>query len=157
MAVFPMRLRIDSGGYIFLAVLLLTVPLRWILAAFGAALFHELGHYLAVRLLGGRVLEAAVSFRGARMEALPMSAGRELIAVLAGPAASLLLLGLCRVFPRVAICGLIQGIYNLIPILPLDGGKAVRCIMALLEGSEVRFFSRRQGKIPCKQGQQRVQ
>ena len=39
MAVFPMRLRIDSGGYIFLAVLLLTVPLRWILAAFGAAIF----------------------------------------------------------------------------------------------------------------------
>lgn len=89
------------------------------------------------------------------METLPMSTGRELIAVLAGPAASLLLLSLVRVFPRVAICGLIQGIYNLLPIYPLDGGKALRCLMALVE--EKGFFSRHPGKIPCKAGKQRVQ
>lgn len=150
-----LRIQIESGFYIFLAVLLLAVPLRWICAAFAAAFVHELGHYLAVRLLGGQVLGGSICFRGARMETLPMSAGRELIAVLAGPAASLLLLFLIRIFPRVAICGLIQGIYNLLPIYPLDGGKALRCLMALVE--EKGLFSRHPGKIPCKAGKQRVQ
>ena len=153
----PVRIRIESGFYIFLAVLLLAVPLRWIAAAFAAAFVHELGHYLAVRLLGGQVLSGSICFRGARMETLPMSPGRELIAVLAGPASSLMLLCLARLFPRVAICGLIQGIYNLLPIYPLDGGKALRCVMALAEGRGDRLFSRRCGKSSCKEGKQRVQ
>lgn len=152
-----MRIRIESGFYIFLAVLLLAVPLRWILAAFIAAFVHELGHYLSVRLLGGQVLGGSICFRGAKMETLPMSAGRELIAVLAGPVFSLMLLSLIHILPRVAICGLIQGVYNLLPFYPLDGGRALRCVMALLERRGEWLFFRRHGKFSCKEEKQRVQ
>lgn len=151
------RIRIDDGFLIFAAVLLLTIPLRWILAVFLAALVHELGHGLAVRLLGGNVSGAAVSLRGSRLEVSPMTPGRELVCVLAGPAASFLLLCFARLLPRIAICGLIQGVYNLLPIYPLDGGRAVRCLSALLQTGGKPIFSRRSGKISCKEGEQRVQ
>ena len=151
------RVRIDYGFYIFVAALLLIIPIRWIFAALLAALAHELGHYLAVRLLGGGISRGEMTWRGARMEIFPMSPERELICILAGPAASLLVLCLGRIFPRVAICGLIQGCYNLLPIVPLDGGKALHCLLSLLKNRQFWLFSRPGGKIPCKEGKHRVQ
>ena len=141
MAVFPMRLRIDSGGYIFLAVLLLTVPLRWILAAFGAALFHELGHYLALRLLGASCGRLRLGVLGAVLESDGgrLSYGRELVCVLAGPGANLLCALLLTAAGRGAwevmtganlvLCG-----FNLLPLRPLDGGRALYLAVSWLAG-----------------------
>ena len=151
------QIRIDNWFCFFAALLLLTVPIRWIAAGVFAAVIHELGHYLVVRLLGGEVISTTVSFRGARMEELPMSQGREILCILAGPAASFSLLLLARFFPRVAICGLIQGVYNLLPIYPLDGGRVLRCINSLVRKGEWGHFSRLKRKTPCKDGKQRVQ
>ena len=121
----------DYGFFFLTAMLLLTLPLRWVLACFLAAAIHELGHILAVVLCGGRITGLVLSFRGARMDATPLSAGVELCCVLAGPAASLLLVLLARQFPRLAFCGLAQGIYNLLPLDPLDGARAVQCLHSL--------------------------
>lgn len=151
------RIRIDNWFCFFAALLLLTVPIRWIAAGVFAAVIHELGHFLAVRLLGGEVISTTVSFRGARMEALPMSQGREILCILAGPAASFSLLLLARIAPRIAICGLIQGVYNLLPIYPLDGGRVLRCINSLVRKGKWGYFSRLKRKTPCKDGKQRVQ
>lgn len=151
------RIRIHEDFYFFTAVLLLLLPLRWIVAAFLAALFHELGHYGAVRLLGGSVVSGEISCHGAKMTAAPMSPKAELLSVLAGPAASLLLLLLRHLFPRIAICGLIQGVFNLLPIYPLDGGKALRCIKYMWSSKDGGYFSKSDGKIPCKERKQGVQ
>ena len=151
------RIRIDNWFCFFAALLLLTVPIRWIAAGVFAAVIHELGHFLAVRLLGGEVISTTVSFRGARMEALPMSQGREILCILAGPAVSFSLLLLARIAPRIALCGLIQGVYNLLPIYPLDGGRVLRCINSLVRKGEWGYFSRLIRKTPCKDGKQRVQ
>lgn len=151
------RIRIDNWFCFFAALLLLTVPIRWIAAGVFAAVIHELGHYLVVRLLGGEVISTTVSFRGARMEALPMSQGREILCILAGPAASFSLLLLARIAPRIALCGLIQGVYNLLPIYPLDGGRVLRCINSLVRKGEWGYFSRLKRKTPCKDEKQRVQ
>ena len=125
------RIRADDGFFFLMALLLLTLPLRWVLACFGAAAVHELGHYLAVRLLGGSVAELRLCFRGAKMEASPLTAGAELVCVLAGPAASLTLGLLLPWFPRLALCGLVQGVYNLLPLGSLDGARAVACLHSL--------------------------
>ena len=124
-------IRADDGFFFLTALLLLTLPLRWVLACFLAAAVHELGHVLAVLLCGGRITGILLSFRGARMDAAPLPVGAELCCVLAGPLASLLLgLGLPW-FPRLALCGLVQGVYNLLPFGALDGARAVRDIHSL--------------------------
>ena len=117
---------IEPRAYILLALLLLVLPIRWLVAAVLAAAFHEGCHMAAVYLLGGRCEGIRLSAWGARMEASLSGFRRELLAVLAGPAGSLLLLSLYRVLPRVAVCAAVQGFYNLLPIEPLDGGRALR-------------------------------
>lgn len=125
------RICFDYGFCFLTALLLLTLPLHWVAACFLAALFHELGHYLAVLLLGGKISCLEFSFCGARMYASALPPERELLCLLAGPAASLSMLLFVRIFPQLSLCGLIQGVYNLLPIGNLDGGKAARMIRLL--------------------------
>lgn len=125
-------LKIDPSVSLFGALLLLTLPVNWILAALMAAAFHEACHFLTIYLLGGHVWEMRIGIGGAVIEMEPMGKGRELLCALAGPAGSLLLVALCRLFPRLAICAGAQAIFNLLPIFPLDGGRALHCVAEVL-------------------------
>ena len=105
----------------------------------GAAAVHELGHWAALRLLGARVLTLRVSALGAVMTTDGrLSYGGELLAVLAGPAANLLsAAGLTALGPEweTAVgAPLILGIFNLLPVRPLDGGRALYLAAAWLAG-----------------------
>ena len=120
---------IDGSAFLLLALLLLTAPLPWVGAALAAAAFHEACHWAALRLTGGRLRGMTVSAAGAVLKTGPMEPRQELWSALAGPAGSLLLLTLLRRFPRIALCGGIQGLFNLLPVYPLDGGRALRCLL----------------------------
>ena len=127
-----LRLDYSPGACIALAMLCLTVPPEWIASAFSAALVHEVCHILAVLLMGGKMESLMICERGAVMDVSPMSSVRELICILAGSAGSLGLMAFCRCFPKTALCGLIHGFYNLLPIYPLDGGRALKCILNMV-------------------------
>lgn len=123
---------ISPAFFIFAAFWLLVLPLRLILAAMGAAMIHELCHLLAIRMTGGEILGLRIGAGGVALETGPMTAVQEWLCAMAGPVGSLLLAVLYPWMPWVALCGLIQGVYNMLPLYPLDGGRCLRCVLELL-------------------------
>lgn len=62
------------------------------------------------------------------MDLSPMTAPREAVCALAGPLGSFVLVSLGKYWPELALMALGQGIFNLIPVYPLDGGRFARCL-----------------------------
>ena len=123
------RVRVEGGAWIVLGLAVLLLPLRVLLGIFLAAAVHELGHLAAMYFLGVLVLGFVLHPGGARIEAGPMEPGEEVICALAGPVAGAVTIFVWRWFPELAVAGLVQTVFNLIPIYPLDGGRVVRLVL----------------------------
>ena len=126
-------------GRIWLGFLILMLPLNWVGAALLAAVVHELCHFLALVVFRVPVYRLEIGAGGAILETGEMGIREELFCALAGPIGSFALLILARRFPRLALCGLVQGCFNAIPLGKLDGGRTMRCLIAWVRG-----------KKPCK-------
>lgn len=124
--------RISGGFLLGLALMMLVLPLPWLLSAVAAAAFHELCHYLAIRVCCGKHSELSLYAAGARMTMPPMSRSREAICALAGPLGGLCLLLFARWIPRVALCAAFQSFFNLMPVYPLDGGRALQSLLSIV-------------------------
>lgn len=129
-----MRVSISVNPWICLlsALMLLIVPLPWLFAAALAALIHEGFHILAIFLCGNRVLGVRISLGGTAIETDVTDNLRELLCAMAGPIGSILLLTFCHSFPELALCAGVQGIFNLLPIYPLDGGRSLLCLLKIM-------------------------
>jgi Zn-dependent protease len=108
---------------------------------FGSVILHELGHALVARRLGVRVSGIELSFLGgaAKLVQMPRSANDEIAIAAAGPVVSLVLgglglgLGVALHAPLIAMIGWINFIlaaFNLIPALPMDGGRILRALLS---------------------------
>ncbi len=121
---------------------------------FTSLLLHELGHALQARRDGLEIEDITLWLFGgvARFKGMFPSAGAELRIAVAGPLVSLLLGGL---FVGVAVAGglgsavdgvaawlgyinLILLVFNLLPALPLDGGRVFRSLLWLRSGNFAR-------------------
>ena len=131
---------------ILLAVVLLfgggVAGVALVALTFASVLAHELGHSVVARRL--KVPIAGITlypFGGvARMSAMPRGPGDEILIAAAGPAVSLALAGIFALpwlltglplFGQLAMVNGILGLFNLLPALPMDGGRIFR---AALEG-----------------------
>lgn len=123
------RFCIQPGFFLMLAVGMLFVPFRWLAAFLTAAALHELFHLLFLKLFGFSVLRIELGPLGAIIETEQSDSIAMAICSLAGPASGLLLMLTVRIFPRIAICGLLQSMYNLLPVYPLDGGRALAMVL----------------------------
>lgn len=109
----------------------------WVLLA---CVLHELGHLLTLRWLGVPVEKLRVTAVGAEIRiAGSLSYRGELAAALAGPAVNLVLAGVLSGMPGGAVgagVNLVLGLFNLLPVGRLDGGRVLGCVLALLLGPE---------------------
>ena len=107
-----------------------------------AALCHELGHYFVLKKLGGWVESIHISLFGAEMcvgNRQKLSYGGEMLAVAAGPLVNILLALLLAAIGKwgelaylFSGAQLILGLFNLLPVQPLDGGTLVWLMAAWL-------------------------
>jgi len=111
---------------------------------FGSVLLHELGHAVVARRYGVHVSGIELSFFGgaAKMVQLPRSADHEIAIAAAGPAVSLMLAGAGLglggllhgslpgdLFGTIGWLNLVLAGFNLIPALPMDGGRILRAVL----------------------------
>ena len=122
------NIKVDVGFYLIIASAVLVIPLKLLLGWLIAVAVHELCHYLALRFCNVEVYKLRICVRGVIMDTAPMDNYKELICALAGPLGGLSLLLLRHWMPFAAICGFVHSCYNLLPVPPLDGGRALRCI-----------------------------
>ena len=126
------RFSVTPGVYFFSAILVLLVPLRWLLGAILSVAVQEVCHILSVRALGIPIYSVQIGISGARIQTQCMTLWKELICALAGPFGGFLLLLTAKWFPITALCAGFHTLYNLLPIYPQDGGRALRCGAYLL-------------------------
>ncbi|WP_202620961.1 site-2 protease family protein [Pseudoflavonifractor sp. 524-17] len=127
-----------SGGFLLLAAFLYYMDTDGLLLWVGAAcVLHELGHYCALRLCGGRVTLLRLTCVGAEMRLAhggPQGRWARMAVALAGPGVNLLLaFGAVQAGEKAYLfAGLNLGLalFNLLPVSGLDGGRALAVLLA---------------------------
>lgn len=111
---------------------------------FGIVLIHELGHAAAARMYGWKVTEIQLfPFGGVAMveEGEAVSAHQEIVVALAGPLQNAFMIGVSLLLEAAGVweqswseyfirANLTIGLFNLVPVLPLDGGRIVQAIVS---------------------------
>ena len=121
----------QPGAALLLGVLIFTLCPTELAALALAVLAHELGHLLALQLLGVRVSGVTFAMTGPviRCEA-PSTASGQILSALSGPVAGMLLyLFTYARWPLLGEISLFLSLLNLLPVPPLDGGRALRVIV----------------------------
>jgi len=138
------RIKLNVFFILFLFASYFIGWLQQSLILFFSVVLHELGHVLAAKKLKIEVYEVELLPYGgvARMEELSKFGGAaEAVVSVAGPATSLVLVLLCNflrefsgLFESAFRYNLIICVFNLLPVIPLDGGRIARNLMVFFMG-----------------------
>ena len=130
------RLSISPGAALLGAFFYCTASFSELAAILAPAIVHELGHIVALRLYGLRIRRITADLRGLCIEYSGLcSPLGHAVSALAGPAAGLGYAFAASYFARGGSNGVLAlSLFNLLPILPLDGGRIFSIIAAELLG-----------------------
>ena len=129
------KLDISAGAIFLLSALYFFGGLEAISIILLAATVHELGHITAIKLFGGRIKAIRFDASGFCMNVAGLdSAAKEIIALLMGPAFGIAFSYFASYYGNklyseyllsLAGVSLVFSLFNLLPALPLDGGRAL--------------------------------
>lgn len=125
------RIELTPGFPVFLLLLRCALPSDAFGAFLAAMAVHELAHVMVILLLGGRVEGFRLGFAQLTLRTGFLSRRAELFGTAAGPAVSLLCALFGRAVPRFAAASLLLGLFNLLPLRPLDGGRLLYALLSL--------------------------
>ena len=131
-------LDVRPGAVALLAGLYFLLPLRWCARLALAVAVHELGHVAALVLCGAEIYGLRMEGCGLALRcAPPEGAVRTIAAAISGPAAGVGLFCILRGlgYPEGADLSLLYTCVNLLPVLPLDGGRILLGLMTMLLGA----------------------
>ncbi|MCL2013791.1 MAG: site-2 protease family protein [Oscillospiraceae bacterium] len=116
-ALLTITLLADRSGLVFFSLL--------------AALIHETGHIAAFAVFKSKPHEASVEISGIKLTKPPdkLSAGKEVVLLFAGSAVNFVVFAVfffVLKFESFAYIHLMIGVFNMLPIAPLDGGMLVK-------------------------------
>lgn len=131
------------------------VALAFVLVLYASVLVHEIGHLVVAKLLGMQVNRVVLQLLGGASEIVeeqPGKPGREFLVAAVGPLTSVLLGGIgFAIAPHFAPRSLghfffdgfgwvnaIVAAFNLLPGLPLDGGRVLRSLIWQLTHDKLR-------------------
>lgn len=120
---------------------------------FVCVILHELGHSLTARRFGVRVPRILLLPIGgmAEFDRIPRKPSQELLITVAGPAVNFVLVGILLPFVwraifsdseveshslaglgvQLCLANLGMGLFNLLPVFPMDGGRILRALLAM--------------------------
>ena len=126
------KLYIDSWVPVYVALLLLTIPFKPLICILISITVHELFHFFAAIILKIPVTSFRFHALGIKMTANTMTNLQEMVCALAGPLGGLILAWVSHKYFMLSICALLHSIFNLIPLYPLDGGRALFALISQL-------------------------
>ena len=134
-----MKFKINPLIFIILFFAYLHNYLTEYLLAFSVAFFHEMSHFFAAKLCGVKTEEIKFHPFGISItfeEGYIKSSEKEFIIALAGPLFNILAGLVCALFHLdfLYYINISMGIVNLLPCLPLDGGRILKTILAGQQG-----------------------
>ena len=138
------RVDISAGAILLLSVIYFFGGMTSLAALTLAVLVHELGHIAAIVLCGGRVHRLKVTLSGLCISCSGvMGTEKSVICLCAGPASGFALayaasylgnLSQNLLLIKTAGFSLVLSVYNSLPAVPLDGGRALECLAESLGG-----------------------
>lgn len=130
------KLNISKTFLCFIAISYYFDGEKLVLPTLLACFLHEMGHYLAIRLVGANIGTVQIGVFGASMPVVGMMGyGAEIFCAVSGP---LVNLACAHLFSRFSWGYVFSGIhlslaiFNLLPVSKLDGGRILSCFLHLL-------------------------
>ncbi|NCB74925.1 MAG: hypothetical protein EOM51_09320 [Clostridia bacterium] len=136
------QLKLGSGFLLLIALIFFFDEDGFLSALLPAVLMHEMGHVLAMLFFGARPIRLSATLSGLEIDySGAINEKQELATALAGPAAGIIFsllcagLGRCWESEYLMMCSglsMVLNIFNLLPALPLDGGRALGFMLRFL-------------------------
>ena len=128
-----MKIRLSPLTLLFFAIYLLTAHDLTLVSTISAIVIHELTHLIVLLLCNGRAVRLTITPLGLSIDrAGLLSHWNELWLSLSAPLMNLCLaslFGMCSLSKYAVYANLSFGLFNLLPIYPLDGAKALHALL----------------------------